>query len=148
MAGRVRRGAVLVYAVAAAVATLATLSPDQAFRYRRGMGFHARETGSGGAFYWTERRFAIRLQPGESLRIALAHYTPEGQPVELRAEADGLTVLEKSLVAGQGLPLRLSAGAGAPRVFRFTLSRAFVPKHLGLSADRRELGLVAVFPGL
>ena len=146
-AARLRRAAVLAYAVAAAAATLATLSPDQAFRYRRGMGFHGKETGSGGAFYWTERRFAIRLPPGESLRINLAHFTPEGRPVELRAEADGRTVLEKTLVPGQGLPLRLSAGVRQPRVFHFSLSRAFVPKHLGLSPDRRELGLVAVFPG-
>jgi O-antigen ligase len=142
---RLRRAAVWAYAAAAAVATLATLSPDQSFRYRRGMGFHGREIGSGGPFYWTERRFAIRLPPGDTLRLTLAHYTPEGQPVELRAEADGRTVLEKKLVPGQGLPLRLSAGS-EPRIFRFAVSRAFVPKYLGLSADRRELGLVAVFP--
>ena len=146
-APRLRRAAVLAYALAAALATLATLSPDQAFRYRQGMGFHGKETGSGGAFYWTERRFAIRLPPGESLRIALAHFTPEGRPVELRAEADGRTVLERKLEPGQGLPLKLSAGEREPRIFRFTVSRAFVPKHLGLSPDRRELGLVAVFPG-
>jgi hypothetical protein len=30
-------------------------------------------------------------------------------------------------------------------VFRFELSRSFVPKRLGLS-DRRELGVVAVLP--
>jgi hypothetical protein len=30
-------------------------------------------------------------------------------------------------------------------VFRFALSRSFVPKRLGL-ADRRELGVVAVTP--
>jgi O-antigen ligase len=144
---RLRRASVLAYAVAAAVAMLATLSPDQAFRYRRGMGFHGKETGSGGAFYWTERRFAIRLPPGESLRMNLAHFTPEGRPVALRAEADGRTALEKTLAPGQGLPLRLSSGAREPRIFRFTLSRAFVPKHLGLSPDPRELGLVAVFPG-
>jgi O-antigen ligase len=147
VAARIRRAAVLLYAAAAAFATLATLSPDQAFRYRQGMGFHGKEEGRWGSFYWTERRFAIRLTPGESLRIALAHFTPEGRPVELTAEADGKVVLTKTLAPGQGLPLRLSAGAKQPRVFRFTLSRAFVPRHLGHSADRRELGVVAVFPG-
>jgi O-antigen ligase len=147
VARKVRRAAVLLYAAAAAAATLATLSPDEAFRYRRGMGFHGREEDRGQALYWTQRRFAIRLPPGETLRIGLTHFTPEGRPVELRAEADGQTVLRKTLAPGQGLPLRLSAGATEPRVFRFTLSRAFVPKHLGLSADRRELGIVAVFPG-
>jgi hypothetical protein len=111
------------------------------------MGFHGKEEGTGGPFYWTERRFAIRLRPGETLRMHLAHFTPEGRPVELTGEADGRTVLERTLAPGQALPLRLSAGPDGPRVFRFTLSRAFVPKHLGLSPDRRELGLVAVFPG-
>ena len=144
---RLRSAAVLVYAAFAVAATLATLSPDHAFRYRQGMGFHAREEGRGGAFYWTERRFAIRLAPGETLRIALAHYTPEGRPVDLEVEVDGQTVLERTFQPGQGIPLRLSAGPGGPRVFRFSLSRAFVPRHLGFSADRRELGLVAVFPG-
>ncbi len=147
VAARLRRGAVLLYAAAAALATVATLSPDQAFRYRRGMGFHGKEEGPGGSYYWTERRFAIRLPPGETMRIALAHYTPEGRPVDLTAEADGHVVFERTLAPGQGLPLRLSAGATKPRVFRFTLSRAFVPRHLGHSADRRELGIVAVFPG-
>ena len=66
---------------------------------------------------------------------------------ELTAEADGREVLSRTIAPGQGLPLRLSAGLREPRVFRFTLSRSFVPKHLGLSADRRELGIVAVFPG-
>ncbi len=143
---RLRRTAVGVYAVAAAVAALWTLSPDDAFRYRRGMGFHGKEVGPGGAFYWTERRFAIRLPPGETMPVNLAHYTPEGRMVELTAEADGKTVLRRTLAPGQGLPLRLSAGPGSARVVRFTLSRAFVPQRLGLSADRRELGMVAVFP--
>ena len=52
----------------------------------------------------------------------------------------------RELVPGQGLSLRLAAPAERPRVVRFALSRAFVPRHLGLSADRRELGMVAVFP--
>jgi len=29
-------------------------------------------------------------------------------------------------------------------VFRFVLSRAFVPRHLGTSRDGRELGVMAV----
>lgn len=143
---RLGRTAVAAYAVAAAVAGLSTLSADEAFRYRRGMGFHAKEEGRGGPFYWTQRRFAIRLPPGETMRLNLAHYTPEGRPVELSAESDGRMVLRRELVPGQGLSLRLAAPAERPRVVRFALSRAFVPRHLGLSADRRELGMVAVFP--
>ncbi len=143
---RLRRAAVAVYAVAVAAAALATLSADEAFRYRPGMGFHGKETGEGGSFYWTQRRFAIRLPPGETMRLRLAHYTPEGRPVELSAEADGKTVLHRELEPGEGLALRLSAPPERARVVRFSLSRAFVPRHLGLSADRRELGMVAVFP--
>jgi hypothetical protein len=136
----------VVYAVAACVPALSTLSPDEAFRYRQGMGFHGKEQGPGGPFYWTERRFAIRLSAGETMRMNLAHYTPEGRTVELTAEADGEKVLRRTLVPGQGLALRLSAGPKSARVVRFSLSRAFVPQRLGLSADRRELGMVAVFP--
>ena len=143
---RLGRGAVAAYAAAVAVAALSTLSADEAFRYRPGMGFHGKEEGRGGPFYWTQRRFAIRVPPGETMRLSLAHYTPEGRSVELSAEADGRAVLRRELAPGQGLSLRLAATPERPRVVRFSLSRAFVPQRLGLSADRRELGMVAVFP--
>jgi O-antigen ligase len=144
-AARVRVLLVALYAAAALVALLETRSAEEAFRYRPGLGFHAREVGPGGPFWWTERRFAIRLEPGRSMRLGLAHFTPEGKPVTLTAESGGRRVFERVLAPGEGVRLRLSADA-APRVVRFTLSRAFVPKRLGLSADRRQLGLVAVFP--
>ena len=140
------RAAVVVYAAAVLVAAVSTLSAEEAFRYRRGMGFHGKEEGPGGSFYWTQRRFAIRVPAGETMRMTLAHYTPEGRDVELSAEADGKTVLRRDMRPGQSLALRLAAPPERPRIVRFTLSRAFVPRHLGLSADRRELGLVAVFP--
>jgi len=138
--------AVAVYAAAVLAAALSTLSADEAFRYRRGMGFHGREEGPGGAFYWTQRRFAIRVPAGETILLRLAHFTPEGRSVELSAEADARTAFRRELQPGEGLSLRLAAPAGRPRIVRFNLSRAFVPRELGLSGDRRELGLVAVFP--
>jgi len=140
------RGAVGAYGAAVVLAAFSTLSSEEAFRYRRGMGFHGKEEGPGGAFYWTQRRFAIRVPAGETMRLRLAHYTPEGRNVELSAEAEGHKVLRRELRPGEGLSLRLAAAAGRPRIVRFTLSRAFIPRQLGLSADRRELGLVAVFP--
>ncbi len=143
---RLRGSAVAVYSVALVMAAVGTLSAEEAFRYRRGMGFHGKEEGPGGTFYWTQRRFAIRLPPGETMRLNLAHYTPEGRNVEFSAEADGRPVLRRELAPGQGLALRLAAPAGRARVVRFSLSRAFVPRRLGLSSDRRELGIVAVFP--
>ena len=142
---RLRAAIVAAYAVAACAVLLETRSPEEAFRYRPGLGFHAKETGPGGPFWWTQRRFAIRVAPGRSMSLGLAHFTPEGRPVTLTAESEGRTVFERDLAPGEGIRLRLSADA-APRIVRFTLSRAFVPKRLGLSADRRQLGLVAVFP--
>jgi len=143
---RARRLAVGAYAAAAAVAAFSTVLPDEAFRYRPAIGFHGRETGKGGPFYWTRRRFAIRVEPGGKMRIGLAHFTPEGKPVELVAVSDGREVLRRTLAPGEGSVLLLTADGTHPRVIEFALSRAFVPRRLGLSSDRRELGLVSVFP--
>jgi hypothetical protein len=66
--------------------------------------------------------------------------------VELIAESEGRRVYAHTFAPGQSVSLRLNGAADEPRVIRFTVSRAFVPKRLGLSSDRRELGLVAVFP--
>ena len=144
--GRARAFLVAAYAAAAFWSALGTLEPDEAFRYRGQIGFHEREIGQGGDFFWTRRRFALRLEPGQTRRILLAHFTPEGSRVELTAEADGRIVFTRTLEPGASAPLRLFAGPAGPRVFRFTLSRAFVPRRLGVSGDRRELGVVAVFP--
>ncbi|MFY9551320.1 MAG: hypothetical protein WAU32_09240, partial [Thermoanaerobaculia bacterium] len=143
---RARRLLVAVYAAAAAVSALSTASPDEAFRYRQTIGFHGKETGKGGTFYWTRGRFAIRLSPGQTMRMALAHFTPEGQPVELVAVSGGREVLRRSLAPGDAGTFHLAGGAASPRVIEFSLSRTFVPRRLGLSGDRRELGLVSVFP--
>lgn len=146
-AALVRRLLVAVYAAAALWGAAATLRPDEVFRYRQGIGFHAKETGSGGPFYWTQRRFAIRLLPGETMRLGLAHFTPEGRGVELTAKSAGRAMYRRALEPGQTVGLRLIGDSGVPRIVRFTLSRAFIPKRLGLSGDRRELGIMAVFPG-
>ena len=142
----VRRLLVGIYAAAALWGVLATLRPDAVFRYRQGIGFHAKETGPGGPFYWTQRRFAIRLLPAETMRMGLAHFTPEGRGIELTAESEGRTVYRRALEPGETIVLRLIGDPAVPRILRFTLSRAFIPKRLGLSGDRRELGIMAVFP--
>lgn len=143
---RLRVAVVAVYALAAFLASLTTLNEDAAFRFRQGIGFHEKEVGPGGEFYWTQRRFAIFLPPGRQLRLSLAHFTPEGRPVELTADSGGRRVYARSLAPGQGVALKLNGAPASSRVIRFAVSRAFVPKRLGLSSDRRELGLVAVFP--
>jgi O-antigen ligase len=146
--GRAGRLALGAYAAAALWAASSTMDEDEAFRYRREIGFYAPETGPGGAFRWTQRRFAIRLAPRDSMRLVLAHYTPEGRSVALAVEADGAPLLTRTLEPGEAVALRLAAPPARARVFRFALSRSFVPRRLGPSTDRRELGVVAVFGGV
>jgi O-antigen ligase len=142
-----RAGVVLVagYAVFAVRAVSATADPAETFRYGNRAGFYGREIGHGGAFHWTRRRFALRVPREAAGRIALANYSPEGKPVEITVTADeGEVLFRRTIPSGGSTSLALWAG-GRPRVFRFDLSRSFVPKRLGLS-DRRELGVVAVLP--
>jgi O-antigen ligase len=146
-AGRpLRWAAVAIYGLAAAASALSTVRPEEAFRYDPRMGFYEREIGPGGAFCWTRKRFAIRLDRGERRRLTLARYAPEAEPVALEASADGRLVFEHRFVPGEAIVLRLAAPPDRARVVLFSLSRSFVPKGLGLSEDRRELGLVAVMP--
>ena len=136
--------ALAAYGVAAAGSAVSTSRASEAFRYRPEMGFYAPESGPGGSYRWTQKRFAVRLAAGEDGRLALVHYTPESAAVRLAALADGRPVFERSLAPGDAVRLNLRAPANAPAVFRFVLSRAFVPRHLGASRDVRELGLMAL----
>ena len=141
---RVGVGALALYAAAAAWSTRSTLDPAEAFRYSRDIGFHGVEQGTGGPFRWTARRFAVRLSPGERLRLRLVHVTPERWPVVLTARA-GAGRFSRTLPAGDGITLALSAPDGTPEVVVFGLSRSFVPRRVGGSGDSRELGAVAIF---
>jgi O-antigen ligase len=138
--------AVATFAAAAVVSALATARPEETFRYDSRIGFYGREVGPAGAFRWTRKRFALRLEPGEQRRLALAHYTPEAQPVAIEASVDGSLVYEHRLVPGEAVALRLSAPPDRARIVLLRLSRSFVPKRLGFSDDRRELGLLAQMP--
>jgi O-antigen ligase len=144
-AAGVRWTLVLVYGVAVLRAALATGDPAETFRHGKLAGFYDREKGAGGDFRWTRRRFAVRARPDAPERISLANYSPEGRPVEVTVRADeGPILFRRALPPGASTSLALWPG-GRPRVFRFELSRAFVPKRFGLP-DRRELGVVAVLP--
>jgi O-antigen ligase len=136
--------ALAAYAVAAAVSAAGTARSDVAFRYRPEIGFHAAEKGPGGLFRWTQRRFAVRVPAGEAWDLALAHYTPEGMDVKLETEVDGRPEPERAIASGQSVRLRLESPQESARVYRFALSRAFVPRWLGVSGDHRELGVVAI----
>ncbi len=141
-----RRAAIATSAAAVVISTLSTARPEETFRYDSRIGFYEREVGAAGAFRWTRKRFALRLGPGEKRRLTLAEYAPEASPVDIEATVDGGLVFEHRLVPGQAVALRLSAPADRARIVLFRVSRSFVPKRLGLSDDRRELGLVAVMP--
>ena len=136
--------ALAAYAVAVVVAAAATSRAADAFRYRPEMGLYAPESGPGGTYRWTRKRFAVRLAAGETARFTLAHFTPESADVRLEALFRGQPVFARSLAPGEAVHLRLQAPAEAPAVFRFVLSRAFVPRHLGTSRDSRELGVMAL----
>ena len=141
-----RLAAVAVYAAAAAVAILRTAGPAETFRHAPRIGFHAQETGPGGPFRWTRRRFALWLEPGQTRRFVLAHFSPSLRPVDLTATLEGQPVFRRSLRAGESVALRLHGSAERPRAVVFEVSRSFVPKRLGLSQDRRELGLLSIEP--
>ena len=136
---------VALYTVLALRAVFATSDAAETFRHGDRVGFYATEVGDGGPFQWTRRRFALRVRRDAPGRILLANYSPDGKPVEITVAADdGPVLFRRTLPSGSSSRLALWAG-GRPRVFRFDLSRSFVPKRLGL-ADRRELGVVAVTP--
>ena len=140
---RARFVLVVLYAVAVVRAAVATADPAETFRHGKLAGFYDPETGAGGEFRWTGRRFAVQVGPEAPERISLANYSPEGRPVELTVRADdGPVLFRRELPPGGATTLALRPG-GRSRVFRFELSRAFVPKRFGLP-DRRELGVVAV----
>jgi O-antigen ligase len=138
--------AVAVYAAAAAVAILLTASPAETFRNAPRIGFHDQESGPGGPFRWTRRRFALWLEPGQIRRLVLAHFSPSMRPVDLSATLEGRPVFLRSLKVGESVALRLQGSAGRPRAVVFEVSWTFVPKRLGLSQDRRELGLLSIEP--
>ncbi len=145
LAGRVRAVLVILYGVAVLRAAVATAEPAEMFQHGKLAGFYDRETGKGGAFRWTRRRFAVHAGDDAPERITLANYSPEGRPVEVTVRADeGPVLFRRAIPPGGSTALALWPG-GRPRVFRFELSRAFVPKRFGLP-DRRELGVVAVLP--
>jgi hypothetical protein len=66
--------------------------------------------------------------------------------VDIDATLNGLTVYRRSLKAGESVTLLLSGSPLQPRALVFRVSEAFVPKRLGLSQDRRELGLLSLEP--
>ena len=139
------RAGVSIYAAAALYAALSTARPQDAFRYGPRIGFYPREPGPGGGFQWTRQNFALWLEPGERRRLALAHFSPVGQPVEIQARHRGRLLYRRSLDPGKALVLDL-AGGSRPSAVCFRLSRSFVPSRLGIPGlDTRELGLRAVF---
>jgi len=139
-------GSVILYAAAALVAAARTDRPEAAFRHAGLAGFHPAETRNGAAFRWTKGTFGVWIPAGESRLLRLAHYPPDQQPVDVESSASDAPAWRRRLQPGESVLLRLRADPGAPRAVVFRLSRTFVPKRLGISGDRRDLGVVAVLP--
>jgi O-antigen ligase len=137
---------VLLYAVAAGTAVLATARPEEAFRHAPRIGFHDEEVGPGGRFRWTRRKFALWVEPGQTRRILLAHFSPSPRPVDVDVKLEDRKVFRRALKAGESATLLLNGSPLRPRAFLFEVSRAFVPRRLGLSEDRRELALLSIEP--
>jgi hypothetical protein len=143
--------AVVLYGVAALVSAASTAREAEAFRYAPRLGLYPPE--AGGGFRWTQRRFALRPEPGERIRFALANFSPLGRPVEVRASAGGTLLWRGTVAPGATVNLRVAGAPGrtearspAGAAIVFTLSHSFVPKALGIpGGDARELGLRAVF---
>ena len=141
----IRGLAVALYAAVALYGILATRRPEVTFRYSPRIGFHEQEAGPEGVFRWTKKSFALLVPGGRSERIRLTHLPPIAQSTELAVACEGQTLYRQTLWPGNSILLRLQGRADRPVVFRFLLSRAFVPRRLRISADRRELGLRAQF---
>jgi O-antigen ligase len=139
-----RAAAVLVFAGAAVASSLATARPVETFRWSSRIGFHEEETGPGGRFRWTRRRFALWLQPAETRHLTLAHFSPGPEAVDVSATVDERRTYRRSLKAGESIVLALKGSSEGPRPIVFEVSRAFIPKRLGISQDRRELGLLSI----
>jgi O-antigen ligase len=140
------RAAVVLYAAAAAVAVLRTAVPEATFRHDGIAGFYPLERTPNGSFRWTRRAFAVWVPAGETRPLRLAYFPPDQRPVEVDARDGDQIAWRRTLAPGDSVALRLSARRSAGRPILFRLSRTFVPKRLGISDDRRELGLTAVLP--
>ena len=139
----IRGLAVALYAVAALYGILATRRPEETFRYSPQIGFHEQEAGPEGIFRWTKKSFALWVPGGRSERIRLTHLPPIPESTELAVACEGRTLYRQTLWPGNSILLRVQGRADRPVVFRFLLSRAFIPRRLRISADRRELGVRA-----
>ena len=139
----VRAIAVVVYAIAALAGMLATRNPAETFQYSPQIGFHEPERGPDGSFRWTKKNFALWVPAGGNARIRLTHLPPLTQSTELAVRYEGRPLFRRLFLPGDAVTLRLQGAAARPVAFHFTLSHAFVPRRLRISADRRELGLRA-----
>jgi O-antigen ligase len=142
---RITAAAIALSAVATVAAVAKNAGEEETFRHSPLIGFHAAERGPGGAFRWTRRRFAVRVSATLPRRLSLANYSPEGRPVGVVVRSGERVLYGRSVRPGETVHLALHSG-GAARTFSFSLDRAFVPKRLTGSEDRRELGLLAVLP--
>ena len=105
---------VAVYAAAALWAAARDLRPDDGFRLPARHRLPRPGDGTGRPLLLDAAALRDPPPAGETMRLRLAHYTPEGRDVELTAEADGRARASPRLAPGPvDSSLRLSAIAAA-----------------------------------
>ena len=108
-------------------------------------GFHGAERdGNGGSFRWSEDVASVAIPGGDRIRLAVAGARPpEAEPAEISVWA-GPHRLAEGLVVGndpQTITLDLPESERSGSTELTIRSTAFRPQALGLSSDRRNLGV-------
>ena len=108
-------------------------------------GFHAAERdGNGGSFRWSEDVASVAIPGGDRIRLAVAGARPrEVEPAEISVWA-GPHLIAEGLVVGndpQTITLDLPESERSGSTELTIRSTAFRPQALGLSSDRRNLGV-------
>ena len=76
--------------------------------------------------------------------MTLVHFSPGPESADVSARVEGRPAYRRTIKAGESVVLALSGSPERSRPVVFEVSRAFIPKRLGLSEDRRELGLLSI----
>jgi hypothetical protein len=100
------------------------------------------ERSAAGASRWTDGDAELALPQVRANAIELRIAVAPPEPREVRIELDGKSIFEKRIDPGEHV-LRFDLASPEPMLRRLALrSSTFVPQKLGLSSDRRTLGIL------
>ena len=124
--------------VGAFAAAVPTLSPAAPFRLARWIGLY-RGGPSPNPFVWSGPRACRRIREGEtSVSFRVANARPDGEPVTLLIDVDGVSQPSLALPGASSRDLTVTLPPGA-QVLRLIGRPTFVPHDLTGSADFRTL---------